>query len=286
MPVCFNGSNATSGALCGAAFLVQGASIMLRAEQYFAAIKEIRQDLKNLTVSSNDSLLSDEQMTLQHVDAIKEALSLLNESNDTDAVMNETVEVVSEMFEPQEPTCLQTRLGLYRQGLRGSLTSLKSPLTLMASHYKQHCPPTEISLELPSSRIMYLYVLLACVLWGLESHSARMKMASTSLQDNHTAVCAEIQKELTADNIIYNGSFKRPQNTSEELCYGEFIKDFISTLKEIFRKYKEDYHIEKVYKDMDELTKICPKLQHSNQILSQTPLPSLTQYASTSDPRA
>nr|XP_010969881.1 granulocyte-macrophage colony-stimulating factor [Camelus bactrianus] len=79
----------------------------------------------------------------QHVDAIKEALSLLNESNDTDAVMNETVEVVSEMFEPQEPTCLQTRLGLYRQGLRGSLTSLKSPLTLMASHYKQHCPPTE-----------------------------------------------------------------------------------------------------------------------------------------------
>lgn len=91
---------------------------------------------------------------------------------------------------------------------------------------------------------MYLYVLLACVLWGLESHSARMKMASTSLQDNHTAVCAEIQKELTADNIIYNvslglhqtslysqgpltkavlltnfscfqGSFKRPQNTSE-----------------------------------------------------------------------
>nr|XP_031528949.1 granulocyte-macrophage colony-stimulating factor [Vicugna pacos] len=93
----------------------------------------------------------------QHVDAIKEALSLLNESNDTDAVMNETVEVVSEMFEPQEPTCLQTRLGLYRQGLRGSLTSLKSPLTLMASHYKQHCPPTEVSghIRSPSRKVSF-----------------------------------------------------------------------------------------------------------------------------------
>lgn len=54
-----------------------------------------------------------------------------------------------------------------------------------------------------------------------------------------------------------------PPTLFQELCYGEFIKDFISTLKEIFRKYKEDYHIEKVYKDMDELTKICPKLQVS-----------------------
>lgn len=96
-------------------------------------------------------------------------------------------------------------------------------------------------MEPPSSHTMYLYVLLACVLWGLESHSTPMKIDGVSPHDNHTAVCAEIQKELAADNIIYNvslglhqtslcsqwpfvlltnfsffqGSFKRPQNTSE-----------------------------------------------------------------------
>ncbi|TKC34479.1 granulocyte-macrophage colony-stimulating factor [Monodon monoceros] len=79
----------------------------------------------------------------QHVDAIKEALSILNHSKDTAAVMNETTEVISEMFDSQEPTCLQTRLELYKQGLRGSLTSLEGPLSMMASHYKQHCPPTQ-----------------------------------------------------------------------------------------------------------------------------------------------
>lgn len=71
-----------------------------------------------------------------------------------------------------------------------------------------------------------------------------MMTANVSAYDNHTAVCAEIQKELSADNIIYNvslglhqislcsqwsfmfltnfshfqGSFKRPQNTSEVRC--------------------------------------------------------------------
>ncbi|XP_058917822.1 granulocyte-macrophage colony-stimulating factor [Kogia breviceps] len=79
----------------------------------------------------------------QHVDAIKEALSILNQSKDTDAVMSETTEVIAEMFDSQESTCLQTRLKLYKQGLRGSLTSLEGPLTMMASHYKQHCPPTQ-----------------------------------------------------------------------------------------------------------------------------------------------
>ncbi|KAL2778785.1 granulocyte-macrophage colony-stimulating factor precursor [Daubentonia madagascariensis] len=77
----------------------------------------------------------------KHVNAIKEALSLLSQSNDTVAETSET-EVVSEMFDPQEPTCLQTRLELYKQGLRGSLTRLKGPLTMMANHYQQHCPPT------------------------------------------------------------------------------------------------------------------------------------------------
>lgn len=88
---------------------------------------------------------------------------------------------------------------------------------------------------------MYLYVLLACVSWVLESHSAPMKIVSGSTQDNHTAVCAEIEKELMADNVTYKvslglhqtslnshwpsvfltnfsclqGSFERPQNTSE-----------------------------------------------------------------------
>ncbi|XP_024412873.1 granulocyte-macrophage colony-stimulating factor [Desmodus rotundus] len=75
-----------------------------------------------------------------HVDTIKEALTLLNNTDVTD-VMNET-EVVSEMFDPKEPTCLQTRLKLYQQGLQGSLTRLKGPLTLMARHYQQHCPST------------------------------------------------------------------------------------------------------------------------------------------------
>uniref|UniRef100_A0A8C4MDV3 Uncharacterized protein n=1 Tax=Equus asinus asinus TaxID=83772 RepID=A0A8C4MDV3_EQUAS len=117
---------------------------------------------------------------------------------------------------------------------------------------------------------MYLYVLLACVLWGLESHSTPMKIDGVSPHDNHTAVCAEIQKELAADNIIYNGSFKRPQNTSEEPCYGEFTKDFISTLKELTTN-KEDQHIQKVYKDMKELTRICPKLKVSCCLLLGEP---------------
>uniref|UniRef100_A0A8C9QD21 Granulocyte-macrophage colony-stimulating factor n=1 Tax=Spermophilus dauricus TaxID=99837 RepID=A0A8C9QD21_SPEDA len=78
----------------------------------------------------------------KYVDAIiKEALSLLNHSNDTGAETNET-EVVSNVFDPTEPTCLQTRLKLYEQGLPGSFTTLKSLLSTMASHYKKYCPPT------------------------------------------------------------------------------------------------------------------------------------------------
>uniref|UniRef100_A0AC11D154 Uncharacterized protein n=1 Tax=Ovis aries TaxID=9940 RepID=A0AC11D154_SHEEP len=107
---------------------------------------------------------------------------------------------------------------------------------------------------------MYLYVLLACVSWVLESHSAPMKIVSGSTQDNHTAVCAEIEKELMADNVTYKGSFERPQNTSEELCYGKFIEGFISTLNNISTKHN-DWHIEKVCKNMRQLTKICPKLK-------------------------
>jgi hypothetical protein len=45
----------------------------------------------------------------------------------------------------QEPTCFQTRLELYEQGLRGSLTKLKGLLTIIASHYKRHCPLTPVS---------------------------------------------------------------------------------------------------------------------------------------------
>ncbi|XP_020009657.1 granulocyte-macrophage colony-stimulating factor [Castor canadensis] len=78
----------------------------------------------------------------KHVIAIKEAQNLLNNSSDTAAVMNETVEVIAETFDPQEPTCFQTRLELYEQGLRGSLTKLKGLLTIIASHYKRHCPLT------------------------------------------------------------------------------------------------------------------------------------------------
>ncbi|KAK1343272.1 hypothetical protein QTO34_016050 [Cnephaeus nilssonii] len=80
--------------------------------------------------------------SLLHVEAIKEALSFLGPSNDPAAVMDETVEVVSEVFNPQEPTCLQTRLEVFMKGLRGSLTRLNGSLTLIASHYRRHCPPT------------------------------------------------------------------------------------------------------------------------------------------------
>lgn len=56
---------------------------------------------------------------------------------------------------PQELTCLQTRLKLYKQGLRGSLIKLEGPLTMMASHYKQHCPPTLVSAHIwtPSGKV-------------------------------------------------------------------------------------------------------------------------------------
>lgn len=54
--------------------------------------------------------------------------------------------LMSEHF-PQELTCLQTRLELYMQGLQGSLTRLRGPLTIMARHYKQHCPPTPVSAQ-------------------------------------------------------------------------------------------------------------------------------------------
>uniref|UniRef100_A0A671FQL7 Interleukin-4 n=1 Tax=Rhinolophus ferrumequinum TaxID=59479 RepID=A0A671FQL7_RHIFE len=119
-----------------------------------------------------------------------------------------------------------------------------------------------------ASCTMYLYVLLACVLWGLESHSAPMKITGKPHDDNHTAVCAEIQRELSADNIIYNGSFKRPQNTSEESCYGQFIKDFISTLRALLTNCHHDDHLRKVYKNMKELPRICTKLQNCTTEIS------------------
>lgn len=58
---------------------------------------------------------------------------------------------------PQEPTCLQTRLKLYKQGLRGSLTSLTGSLTMMARHYEQHCPPTQVSAPIrsPSRKVSF-----------------------------------------------------------------------------------------------------------------------------------
>lgn len=40
---------------------------------------------------------------------------------------------------------MQTRLKLYTQGLPSSLARLKGPLTMMASYYEQHCPPTLVS---------------------------------------------------------------------------------------------------------------------------------------------
>ncbi|XP_047412939.1 granulocyte-macrophage colony-stimulating factor [Sciurus carolinensis] len=77
------------------------------------------------------------------VDAIiKEALSLLNHSKDTASVTNDTIEVVSDLFDPTKPTCLQTRLELLERGLQGSLTKLKGLLAMIASYYKEYCSPT------------------------------------------------------------------------------------------------------------------------------------------------
>ncbi|XP_051024134.1 granulocyte-macrophage colony-stimulating factor [Acomys russatus] len=75
----------------------------------------------------------------KHVDAIIEALSLLNEMPVT---VTENVGVVSNEFSIQNPTCVQTRLDLYKQGLRGNFTRLEGDLTVIASHYKKNCPPT------------------------------------------------------------------------------------------------------------------------------------------------
>uniref|UniRef100_A0A8C8WH25 Colony-stimulating factor n=1 Tax=Panthera leo TaxID=9689 RepID=A0A8C8WH25_PANLE len=52
-----------------------------------------------------------------------------------------------------------------------------------------------------------------------------------------------------------------PPTLFQEPCYGEFTKVFISTLKELTKYNEHDHHIRKVYKDMKELTRICPKLE-------------------------
>lgn len=47
----------------------------------------------------------------------------------------------------QRPTCVQTRLKVYEQGLRGNLTRLRGALKMMASHYQKNCPPTPVSAQ-------------------------------------------------------------------------------------------------------------------------------------------
>ncbi|XP_005350133.1 granulocyte-macrophage colony-stimulating factor isoform X1 [Microtus ochrogaster] len=78
----------------------------------------------------------------KHVDAIKEALSLLNDTPTMEVSEGEKVDIVSEEFSVQRPTCVQTRLKVYEQGLRGNLTKLRGALKMMASHYQKNCPPT------------------------------------------------------------------------------------------------------------------------------------------------
>lgn len=57
-----------------------------------------------------------------------------------------------------------------------------------------------------------------------------------------------------------------PLTLFQESCYGEFITNFISTLKNLTQKHKND-HLEKVYKNMKELKRICTKLQVSCHLL-------------------
>ncbi|XP_021081296.1 granulocyte-macrophage colony-stimulating factor [Mesocricetus auratus] len=77
----------------------------------------------------------------KHVDAIKEALRNLN---NTPVMENEDIEVeiVSKEFSIKSPTCVQTRLKVYENGLRGNFTILKGSLNMMASHYQKNCPST------------------------------------------------------------------------------------------------------------------------------------------------
>ncbi|KAG8507830.1 Granulocyte-macrophage colony-stimulating factor, partial [Galemys pyrenaicus] len=217
----------------------------------------------------------------QHVYAIKEALKLLNQSNDTAAVLSEMVEVVSERFEPQEPTCLQIRLELYKQGLRGSIINLKGLLTMMASHYNTSCTPTPHQAISCDTQFITFKSFKENLKNFLEDVSLDCwdSVQNESPHDNHKEVCAEIWKELKADNSTYNcfvfltnffcfqGSFVMPQNTSEEPCYGEFTKDFICTLEKLKNINQQDIHIEKVYKDMKKLTQICSKLTGRKEYL-------------------
>lgn len=53
----------------------------------------------------------------------------------------------------------------------------------------------------------------------------------------------------------------------QESCYGEFIKDFASTLKKLIAKDDKNDHLQKVYKNMKQLTRICTKLQVSYCLL-------------------
>ncbi|CAO2643107.1 Granulocyte-macrophage colony-stimulating factor [Lemmus lemmus] len=75
----------------------------------------------------------------KHVDAIKEALSLLNDTPDMEAP---GLCLSMNGYFSQRPTCVQTRLKVYEQGLRGNLTKLRGALKMMASHYQMNCPPT------------------------------------------------------------------------------------------------------------------------------------------------
>ncbi|XP_031206928.1 granulocyte-macrophage colony-stimulating factor [Mastomys coucha] len=75
----------------------------------------------------------------KHVEAIKEALSLLD---DTPVMGNEEVDIVSNEFSFKTLTCVQTRLKVFEKGLRGNFTKLKGALTMTANYYQTYCPPT------------------------------------------------------------------------------------------------------------------------------------------------
>lgn len=70
---------------------------------------------------------------------------------------------------------------------------------------------------------------------------------------------------------MYTTIIPVPPTLFQEPCYGEFTKVFISTLKELTKYNEHDHHIRKVYKDMKELTRICPKLEVSCYLLLGEP---------------
>ncbi|XP_075398797.1 granulocyte-macrophage colony-stimulating factor [Tenrec ecaudatus] len=94
-----------------------------------------------VTVACSISAPTRGPVTLPHNfnDGLAEALRILDANNDAGAA-TETFTVVSGMLNPQKLECLRTRVQLYKQGLRGSLTNLEGLLEAIHKIFNTSCP--------------------------------------------------------------------------------------------------------------------------------------------------